>query len=124
MGEAAREAVGDLDRRCGMGAFSGASYYQRLNYLLESEQFDVFVVGLEFTRTALNLVFPYRLGRPDAALVQGRSHAWLVGKGAGKSGSVRKFNLHIGSVAGVLVDSERLDGLARKLGAFDVILLH
>lgn len=47
-----------------------------------------------------------------------------MGEGAGKSGSVRKFDLNIGSVAGVFMDAERPDGLAGKLEAFDVILLR
>ena len=34
-----------MDRACGVGIGSGASFYQRLNELLEAERFDEFVEG-------------------------------------------------------------------------------
>ena len=43
---------------------------------------------------------------------------------ARETGSIRQFDLHVGSFSSVLVNDEGLDRLARQLRTFDVFVLH
>lgn len=72
----------------------------------------------------LDFVALKRFGCSHAALVQRGLYRWLIREAAGKGGPISQFNLHIGSISGILMDAQGLDGFARKLRTLDVVFPH